>query len=109
MKFVLVANFVHKLQFIKCTIVMAVMAVILCGLATSNEGDAYGLLFTASPRGLFLINLEFTIYGILSGENLAGCLVGWKTPSTIMSQPGFEHQTSRTAWPWVRKSHALMH
>ena len=26
-----------------CVIIMAEMAVILCGLATSNEGDAYGL------------------------------------------------------------------
>ena len=29
------------------------------------------------------------MYGI-SGENLANCLVGWKTPSTIVTQPGFE-------------------
>ena len=28
------------------------MAVILRGLATSSEGDAIGLLFTASPLGL---------------------------------------------------------
>ena len=31
---------------------MAKMAVILSGLAISNEGDAYGLLFTASALGL---------------------------------------------------------
>jgi len=31
---------------------MAEMPVILSGLATSNEGDPYGLLFTASPLGL---------------------------------------------------------
>jgi len=31
---------------------MAEMVVILSGLATSNERDAYDLLFTASPRGL---------------------------------------------------------
>jgi len=30
---------------------MAEMAVILFVLATSNEGDAYGLQFTASQRG----------------------------------------------------------
>ena len=28
------------------------MAVIISGLTTSNEGDGYGLLFTASPLGL---------------------------------------------------------
>jgi len=33
---------------------MAEMAGILRGLATSNEGDAHGLLFAASPRGLIL-------------------------------------------------------
>jgi hypothetical protein len=31
---------------------MAEMAGILNRLATSNEGDAHGLLFTASPLGL---------------------------------------------------------
>ena len=30
---------------------MAEMSIILSGLATSSEGDAYGLFFTASPRG----------------------------------------------------------
>jgi len=30
-------------------IIMAEMAVISHGLATSNEGGAFGLLFTASP------------------------------------------------------------
>ena len=30
---------------------MSEMAVILSGLATSNEGDAYGLLFTAIQLG----------------------------------------------------------
>jgi len=30
---------------------MAEMATILSGLATSNEGDAYGLLFTGSLLG----------------------------------------------------------
>ena len=31
---------------------MAELVVILCGLATSTEEYAYGLYFTASPRGL---------------------------------------------------------
>ena len=39
---------------------MADRAVILPGLATSNEGDAQSLLFTASPWGL-IVN-KFTIY-----------------------------------------------
>ena len=34
------------------SLIVAKMAVILSGLATSNEGDAYYLLFTASPQGL---------------------------------------------------------
>ena len=33
---------------------MVEMAVTLRGLATSNEGDAYVLYFTASSRGLIL-------------------------------------------------------
>ena len=33
-------------------IITAEIALILSGLAASNEGDAYGLLFTASPLGL---------------------------------------------------------
>jgi len=40
-----------------------IIIIILSGLATSNEGDAYGLLFTASPREL-IIN-KFRIYNIL--------------------------------------------
>ena len=30
-----------------------------------------------------LLNLEFTIYDIFDGENLASCRVGWNTPPTI--------------------------
>ena len=36
------------------------MAGFLLGLATSNEGDTYGLYFTASPWGLILN--KFRIY-----------------------------------------------
>jgi len=39
---------------------MGEMTVILRGLATSNEGDAYGLYFTASTWELILN--KFTIY-----------------------------------------------
>jgi len=39
-----------------------------------NEGNAYGLLFIASPRRLILN--KFRIYGIFGGENLASCLAG---------------------------------
>ena len=50
------------------------MAVILRGLANSNEGDAQGLSFTTSPWGLILN--KFTIDDIFGGENLASFLVG---------------------------------
>ena len=50
---------------------MAEIAVILHGLATAS--------FTTG-----LILNKYTIYGIVGGENLASCLVGWKTPPTTV-------------------------
>ena len=41
---------------------------------------------------------KFTINIKLGGENLASCLVGLKTPPTIMSWPGFEPPASCTTW-----------
>ena len=67
-------------------IIMAEVWVILRGLDTSNEGDTYGLLIIASPRGLNSKRiLSFTINGIFGGENLVSCLVRWKTPPICCS------------------------
>ena len=49
---------VNSIKSIK--IIMAEIAVIIRGSATSNEGDAYSLQFTASQRGLILN--KFKIY-----------------------------------------------
>ena len=80
---------------------MAEMAVILSGLAASNEGDAYGLLFTASARGLNskrIYNLQYMGYWHIRWRKPCQ-LPGWlkKLPPTIVSRPGFEPPISRTA------------
>ena len=75
------------------------MAVILSGLTTSNDGNAYGLLFTASPPWGLILN-KFRIYNRWHIRRRKPCqlLVGWKkTPLNIVLRPGFEPSTSRTA------------
>ena len=47
-------------------------------LATSNEGDANGLYFTASPWRLILTKFRIQNKWHVRGENLASCLAGWK-------------------------------
>jgi len=58
-------------------------------LATSNNGDIVCNL-QLHRRNWFLINLEFTEYGIFRGEYLASFLVERNPPPTIVPQPGFQ-------------------
>ena len=63
--FIVKCRLVNLIIIIIIIIIMAEMAVILRGLATSNEGDTYGLLFTASPLGLkFETNLQYMSYSV---------------------------------------------
>jgi len=39
---------------------------------------------------------------------LSSCTIGWKTPPTVMPRLGLEPLISRSAWPIIRKSHALI-
>ena len=78
---------------------MAKMAV-LSSLINSNEGDSYGLLFTASPPALNskrIYRLQYMAYSVMREP----CqLPGWiKTRPAIVSQPGFEPPTFRILRP----------
>ena len=65
-------------------IIMAEIAVTFNGLATTNEGDAYGLQFTTSPRGLILNKCR--IYNRWHIQRRKPCqLPGWMKNSTYYS------------------------
>jgi len=75
-----------------------IIIIILSSLATSNEVDAHGLLFTASPLELNskrIYNLQYMAYSV--EKTLPVAWLGEKLSPTIVPQLGLEPSTSHTA------------
>jgi len=80
-------------------IIIAEMADILRGwLPQMRETH----MVTTRSKSKIIQNFQYITYS--AKKTLPVVWIAWKTTPTTVPRPGFEPPTSRTAWPWVRKS-----